>query len=180
MLCRVVGMTIAMKLSTYTSIRYRMNLLVAGVSGSSPTASSAERRSSNLWLGSVPIFVSQYVVAILRLVSVVAQKYGGGIQPTPFVMMMEQQFLLVPLVVVARHRRNSICHQFLLLNAKTYLLCPICHKNFVAFISFCECMYYPLEQMTKLVDRPTVESRYGNSRLGVYHRNLCEVMVSKA
>jgi hypothetical protein len=25
-----------------------------------------------------------------------------------------------------------------------------------------------------------VEGRYGNSRLGVYHRNLCEVMVSKA
>ncbi len=56
-----------------------MSLLVAGVSGSSPTASSAETRSSNLWLGSVPIFVSQYVVAILRLVSVFAQKYGGDL-----------------------------------------------------------------------------------------------------
>ncbi len=27
---------------------------------------------------------------------------------------------------------------------------------------------------------PAVEGRYGNSRLGVYRRNLCEVMVSKA
>ncbi len=76
-LCRVVGMTIAMKSSTYTSIRYRMSLLVAGVLGSSPTASLPETRSSNLWIRSVPISVSQYFVAILQLVSVAAQKYGG-------------------------------------------------------------------------------------------------------
>ncbi len=73
----VVGMTIAMKSLTYTSIRYRIHLFVVGVSGSSVTASLPKTWLSNLWIGSVPISVSQYFVAMSRLVSVAAQKYGG-------------------------------------------------------------------------------------------------------
>ncbi len=61
----------------YLDYRYRICLFVVGVLGSSVTASLPETWLSNLWIGSVPISVLQYFVAMSRLVSVVAQKYGG-------------------------------------------------------------------------------------------------------
>ncbi len=54
-----------------------MHLFVVGVSRSSVTASLPEMWLSNLWIGSVPISVMQYFVAMSQLISVAVQKYGG-------------------------------------------------------------------------------------------------------